>query len=451
MSFNEASSPPVTSSTDVDEEAATAKARQEQESAWKKSKARAADRVAAGASGLVPSERVGYGEEGASEDHYGFRWQGEKDCKLGNEALRAYLPILARRALRWKQAYSGAIRRCTLYRTPKLKRFVHKGIPAQLRGDVWMILSGAHGRMRREPFLYKQLLSSSKAATTADQAEPLPPPLRTKAEEQIELDLRRTYPDNRHFRHHGGNNSSHQGSGSSSSSSVGPSKADAENATAMGSATTLSSSEEPLPEPGPISRMRRVLTAFSRFDPELGYTQGMNFVVGILLLVLGDDPLGEERAFWLLVTLAQDIVRGYWEPSLKTVSGELAALEELLRAKDPALSAHLESLGCPLPAMCLKWFLNCFADVLPMETTLRVWDYLFLQRRTKPLFRAALAIMSTGRNEWLRIRDQGEALAHAKIAARACHDAGALCTTMKLIPLKSSEIHHARTSAAAAH
>lgn len=59
--------------------------------------------------------------------------------------------------------------------------------------------------------------------------------------------------------------------------------------------------------------LKNVLIAYSNFDPLVGYTQGMNFVVGNLLffLVLEQnlesddvcviDSTEEENVFWLLV------------------------------------------------------------------------------------------------------------------------------------------------------
>ena len=42
--------------------------------------------------------------------------------------------------------------------------------------------------------------------------------------------------------------------------------------------------------------LRRVLRAYSYYDPEVGYCQGMNFIAGMFLTLMT-----EEEAFWLLV------------------------------------------------------------------------------------------------------------------------------------------------------
>lgn len=47
--------------------------------------------------------------------------------------------------------------------------------------------------------------------------------------------------------------------------------------------------------------MRRVLTAFSNYDLQVDYVQGMNFIVGALLY-----HANEVMTFWLFVSLIED-------------------------------------------------------------------------------------------------------------------------------------------------
>jgi len=47
--------------------------------------------------------------------------------------------------------------------------------------------------------------------------------------------------------------------------------------------------------------LQRVLTSLCKYDPSIGYVQGMNFVVGTLLY-----HCSEEIAFWLFVSLIED-------------------------------------------------------------------------------------------------------------------------------------------------
>ena len=47
--------------------------------------------------------------------------------------------------------------------------------------------------------------------------------------------------------------------------------------------------------------LKRVLMTFSKYDINLGYVQGMNFIIGALLYHCPEDV-----AFWLFVSLIED-------------------------------------------------------------------------------------------------------------------------------------------------
>jgi len=52
-----------------------------------------------------------------------------------------------------------------------------------------------------------------------------------------------------------------------------------------------------------MEKLRSVLYAFIKRSPSIGYSQGMNFIVSRLLLVLK-----EEEAFWVFVMLTECIL-----------------------------------------------------------------------------------------------------------------------------------------------
>lgn len=58
---------------------------------------------------------------------------------------------------------------------------------------------------------------------------------------------------------------------------------------------------------------------------------------------------------------------------------DIAVLRELLDARAPEISEHLEKIGLPFPVVTTKWLICMFSEVLPVETVLRVWDCLFLE------------------------------------------------------------------------
>ncbi|KAI6155384.1 rab-GTPase-TBC domain-containing protein [Pisolithus tinctorius] len=215
-------------------------------------------------------------------------------------------------------------------------RLVRGGIPLAYRSKLWLECSG--GLEMREPGLFADLLAR------ADAHEP--------AVTEIEKDIGRTMPLNVFF---GGD-----GAG--------------------------------------VDKLRRVLTAYSRRNPLVGYCQGMNLVASTLLLVHAD----EEEAFWVLCAIVEHILpEEFFSPSLLPSRACPLVLSDYVQEFLPRLSAHLSALGVDLPAICFSWFLSLFTDCLPIETLFRVWD-VFLVDGLDVLFRIALAILRSNEQELLQ-------------------------------------------------
>ena len=56
-----------------------------------------------------------------------------------------------------------------------------------------------------------------------------------------------------------------------------------------------------------LSKLRRVLLAYVRHNPRLGYCQGFNFVASKLL-----EYLEEEETFWILVEIIKKVPSDYF-------------------------------------------------------------------------------------------------------------------------------------------
>ena len=66
--------------------------------------------------------------------------------------------------------------------------------------------------------------------------------------------------------------------------------------------------------------------------------------------------------------------------------------------KMPLVSEQVKSLGMPWELVLTKWLMCLFADVLPTDTALRVWDCLFYEG-SKILIRVALAIVAMAQEQ----------------------------------------------------
>ncbi|KAG2449397.1 hypothetical protein HYH02_005547 [Chlamydomonas schloesseri] len=225
-----------------------------------------------------------------------------------------------------------------------LKRLVREGVPPQLRGWVWMETSGA-GEMRaaHTPSYYGNLV---RAQTLS------------KATAQVELDLPRTFPGHPYL-----------------------------------------SAEEGR------AAMRRILTAYSVHNPVVGYCQGINFTVGVVLVAVGRD---EEAAFWLLAALVERICfPGSFGQTLSGCHVEMRTLQELVGEKLPRLHAHMARLGCDTSLIATDWFLTLYCSSMPPESACRVLDALF-HEGAKILFRVALALLKSAEAALLRTDNAGD-------------------------------------------
>ena len=90
---------------------------------------------------------------------------------------------------------------------------------------------------------------------------------------------------------------------------------------------------------GGNNKLYNVLKAYANYDNEVGYVQGMNYLVGLLLLYIPHD---EEQVFWCLHQLMQ---RRQWRnvythdfPRLKHLC---TMLEERLELDFPEVLAHI--------------------------------------------------------------------------------------------------------------
>lgn len=232
-------------------------------------------------------------------------------------------------------------RNVTLIRHPKFHKLIRVGLPNRLRGEIWELTSGSLFSRLENPTLYTDTLAKHEGKESL-------------AIDEIEKDLNRSLPEYPGFQSQEG-----------------------------------------------ISRLRRVLTAYSWTNPEVGYCQAMNIVVAALLIYMS-----ESQAFFLLATLCDRLLPGYYSSTMYGTLLDQKVLEALVEKTMPILWEHLVKSDVQLSVVSLPWFLSLYINSMPLVYAFRVLDVFFLEG-PKVLFQIGLAILRINGEELLDATDDG--------------------------------------------
>lgn len=380
----------------------------------------------------------------SANDRYGFRKSNQYVTREQYDQWNGpYSDYLARRRKKW-EAYlkENGLMTDQPNRFPqhsaKAKRFVRKGIPPDWRGAAWFYYAGGPKILANNQGVYDQLVKRSENGQLKDVCR-----------DDIERDLYRTFPDNVRFRRSAVNPPPSTGSSPD------------ERSTHSRNNSTQSANPQPRApgsEPEIIAQLRRVLSAFAIFNPNIGYCQSLNFLGGMLLLFVET----EEQAFWLLNIITRVYLPGTHEMSLEGSKVDLSVLMQELQDVLPNVWTKISDDGSglgkkkprrqrkgavgavtgenlpPVTLALTAWFMSCFIGTLPIETTLRVWDVFFYEG-SKTLFRVALAIFKAGENEIKAISDPMEVFAVVQSLPRKMLDANGF---MEIAFKKRSGLNH---------
>lgn len=146
-----------------------------------------------------------------------------------------------------------------------------------------------------------------------------------------------------------------------------------------------------------------VLATFAHQNKEVGYCQGLNYIAGLLLLATKN----EEASFWLLKTLVEKILPKYYVSSMSGLLVDFDVLNELIQKLEPSVYQHIHNIGMSWALGTTKWFICLYAEVLPTETVLRIWDCLF-NEGSKIIFRVAITLIKMHKTQILETTELGE-------------------------------------------
>lgn len=355
------------------------------------------------ASAIRPLTRANTAPFDETRDRYGFRKKTQHVPLDKYEAWAGpYSEHVARRRKKWialmkDNGLSSDKPQQFPPKSDKVKRFVRKGVPPEWRGAAWFWYAGGPALLAKHPGVYDDLIRRAAAGQVSETDD-----------EIIERDLNRTFPDNIKFK---------------PDPTIAPGQV-------RDSTRTVAEPETPM-----LQALRRVLQAFSIYNPKIGYCQSLNFLAGLLLLFME-----EEKAFWMLNTITRVYLPGTHELNLEGANVDLGVLMTSIKDMMPSIWAKIggELDGSSLPHSTLRlppitlcttaWFMSCFIGTLPIETTLRVWDSFFYEG-SKTLFRIALTIFKVGEQEIKAVNDPMEIFQVVQTIPRRIIDANLLMDT----------------------
>lgn len=217
-----------------------------------------------------------------------------------------------------------------------LDQLVRNGIPEPLRGEVWQLLSGAQQSA--------DLMDQYRIFLT----------LSAPTEQIILRDVHRTYPAHENFQ-------------------------------AGGSSSLLDS-------------LFKVCKAYAVYDEEVGYCQGLSFLVAALLL-----HMPEEQAFCVFARIMQNYgLRDLFRNNFDELYLKFYQLEHLLEDNMPDLYQHFNKIGIEPFTYASQWFLTVFTAKFPLNAVFYIMD-IFLLDGMDTIFQIALALLGSSRQELLTL------------------------------------------------
>lgn len=123
-------------------------------------------------------------------------------------------------------------------------------------------------------------------------------------------------------------------------------------------------------------KLYRVLKAIANYYPNVGYCQGMNFLVGFFLALSGGK---ECQVFELLIKLAEHPrfkIFGFYENGFPLLRLYCFIFYKILEKKCHKLAMHLKEIELPDSLWLTKWILTMLVYSFPFEINVKLWDFI---------------------------------------------------------------------------
>ncbi|XP_041694176.2 TBC1 domain family member 10B isoform X2 [Coregonus clupeaformis] len=327
-------------------------------------------------------------------DEFGFAHTKGKDRKLQHRCHHYSYPQLNARRVKELCELLSYWNGSSFICRSQIERFMRMGIPPALRGRVWKCLLNIDKLRESSAFNYQKCLDEirgplvdlgvseygiiSAIATLNDTENDLgsnrlpshcPPDLAYSSADvtifrQIALDLQRSFPTHR---------------------------------TLMG--------ESPEAIEGQ-AKLFRVLIAYAKYNPKIGYSQGMSYIAAVLLM-----NLSEEEAFWALGVLLEKpkYLSELFDLSGEKIQHQAMVFHQFLKHRKPQLSKHIEDVRVSPIHFVIPWFLTLFTSLPCWDSVLAIWDLIMLHGLSA-VFRTGLTIIQLLESRLMNLTDEAAVL-----------------------------------------
>mmetsp|Transcript_19955 Transcript_19955/g.32890 ORF Transcript_19955/g.32890 Transcript_19955/m.32890 type:complete len:349 (-) Transcript_19955:882-1928(-) len=162
-----------------------------------------------------------------------------------------------------------------------------------------------------------------------------------------------------------------------------------------------------------VNSFRAVLRAVALTLPEVGYVQGMNFIVAYILL----HTKTEKDAHRLTVEMLSNPkynLRGVFVEGLPSLKKLSSVLQLVVKDKLPEMHAHFVNVGFEDLFFSYQWISTLFAYTMPFDALCHVWE-IFFEKGWPGFFAVSLTLIEDNKDALLK-QDFDEACATMKTA-----------------------------------
>eukprot|EP00930_Biecheleria_cincta_P058031 TRINITY_DN43894_c0_g1_i1.p1 TRINITY_DN43894_c0_g1~~TRINITY_DN43894_c0_g1_i1.p1 ORF type:complete len:534 (+),score=83.50 TRINITY_DN43894_c0_g1_i1:94-1695(+) len=121
--------------------------------------------------------------------------------------------------------------------------------------------------------------------------------------------------------------------------------------------------------------LRRLLACYARRNPEVGYCQGMSFLLAVFLL----HGFEARDAFAGICLLVEEVCPRYHANGLEGFMRDVAVLSVMVQHFMPGVHGLIKAHDLPLSVLAMDHFLTLSACRWPLEATTRLYDVVLME------------------------------------------------------------------------